>query len=157
MAPAIAKSWESKDLSHLQSLITESAKTAILVAVIIAAPLLLFGEAIIDIVFGEEFSSQSYTTMAILVSGQLINVAMGPVWILLLMCGHERHALRGNIVGLLLTTGLMIALVPKFGQIGAAVATSIGFVVWNTILYRSVAVELKINASFFSLGKRIKY
>jgi O-antigen/teichoic acid export membrane protein len=93
--------------------------------------------------FGAEFAAHG-RVLAILATGQLVNVLTGSVGALLLMSGHER-ALRGNLVG---ATALSLALhawlVPSYGPEGAAWASAASLAALNVASLVSVRRRLAI-------------
>ena len=66
--------------------------------------------------------------------GQLFNVAMGSVGIILSMTNHEKIALTGHLAGLATLVTLALILIPIYQQIGAAIAVSSSLLVWNIVL-----------------------
>ena len=63
--------------------------------------------------------------LAILAVGQFINVVTGSVGWILIMCGYERMMRNNIVICAALSVGLNLLLVPRFGVIGAALATAI--------------------------------
>jgi len=94
--------------------------------------------------FGAEFGEHG-RVLAILATGQLVNVLTGSVGSLLLMSGNER-ALRGNLVGAtLLSLALHVWLVPSRGPEGAAIASAAALAVLNVASVVSVRRLLAID------------
>jgi len=144
ISPHIVRAWRDGNTEHLQKLSRQSARGAFLLALPIGLVLLIFGQPILRIAFGEVYMESSYLPMVILVAGQLFNVALGSVGILLVMSGHERITLMGQLAGLVATAVAALVLIPLYHAIGAAVAISLGLVVWNIFLGVAVARTLKI-------------
>lgn len=134
IGPHITRAHREEDSKKLQQLSRQSARAALAVSLPVALPLIFIGEPIVNIVFGDAYAKQSAWPLAILTSGQLINVAFGSVGMFLTMTGYERDTLQGQIIALLVNVSVAIALIPLFGAIGAALAVSIGLLVWNIIL-----------------------
>jgi|TARA_B110000908_G_scaffold156733_1_gene196167 O-antigen/teichoic acid export membrane protein len=72
--------------------------------------------------------------MIVLVVGNWFNVALGSVGILLVMSGHEKVTLWGQLSGFLATVMSAIVLIPPYQAVGAAFSVVIGLVVWNLFL-----------------------
>jgi O-antigen/teichoic acid export membrane protein len=76
---------------------------------------------------------------------RLVSVLFGPASDLLLMTGHHRLLGKVNLVCALLNIALNLVLIPPFGIVGAATATSIALVSWSAWLYqlsrRDTAIE----------------
>jgi len=64
----------------------------------------------------------------------MVNLAVGPVALTLVMVGHEKITTIGVVCGAILNIILNFAFIPKWGIEGAAAATSISTIVWNVIL-----------------------
>ncbi|WP_280564595.1 flippase [Chromohalobacter sp. 48-RD10] len=139
IGPYITRAYRENDKLRLQQLSRQSARAALVVAMPIALPLILWGGPLIHLVYGESYADTATWPLAILGVGQLVNVAFGSVGLLLLMCGHERDSLTGQVLGLCINLTLALVLIPRYGVTGVALATSVGIVVWNGFLaYRCV-------------------
>ena len=66
-----------------------------------------------------------------LVIGQMVNVAFGPVGLALTLSGFERQAFTGQLAGLIISLSLTVMLVGEWGATGAAVGAFAGLLVWN--------------------------
>lgn len=144
ISPHIVKTFKEGNTQRLQQLSRQSARGALLIAFPIGLVLIVFGKSIIELVFGGAYIESAYLPMVILVVGQLFNVAMGSVGILLVMSGYERMTLWGQMAGLGAVVISAAILIPLFQVIGAAIAIAIGLGVWNTMLGYSVFKYLKI-------------
>jgi O-antigen/teichoic acid export membrane protein len=87
-----------------------------------AAVLALGGEAILSL-FGGEFTA-AYPVLLVMLAGVLARAATGPVEYLLAMNGHQRAVIVILGVSAGLDVALNLLLIPAFGMMGAAVATS---------------------------------
>lgn len=85
--------------------------------------------------FGSAFT-QGYPILVVLGAGFVLRAAFGQAEDLLIMLGHQRVSLYTAIAALAANLALNIILIPKFGLVGAAVATSI------TIVARAGALAL---------------
>lgn len=152
LAPNIARLYETGARDDLQRLVIHAARLALGIAFPIALLLVLAGGAILGVGFGEGYR-EGYAPLVILVLGQVLNVAMGSVGLLLNMTGHERDVVIGAGIALATNLPLNLALIPFFGMSGAALATSVSVVVWNVYLYRSVRRKLGVSIVAFDGGK----
>lgn len=132
--PHISQVYRSGDKTRLQELSRHSARIALLVALPVALTLIFFGGAILKIVFGTEYAEIATLPLAILAIGQLINVAFGSVGMLLVMSGYEVQSLIGQTVALMVIMVIGLMFSPFLGAIGASIAITIGFIVWNGVL-----------------------
>ncbi|BCJ32257.1 hypothetical protein Asera_63650 [Actinocatenispora sera] len=80
--------------------------------------------------FGSGFTAGA-GALTVLAVAMLVNVGLGNVQTLLLMSGASRIHLAAAAAGLAVTVGGGIALIPRYGALGAALAWSGGIVVEN--------------------------
>ena len=89
----------------------------------------IFPERIMAL-FGPGFASGG-RALAILATGQFVNVLTGSVGELLLMSGHEKSLRRCLIAATGISVALHTALVPRFGVEGAAAANALTLAALN--------------------------
>jgi O-antigen/teichoic acid export membrane protein len=102
--------------------------------------------------FGSDFTVGS-SALAILIVSQLLNVAAGPVGILLVMCGGERLAAVGVGCGVIANIALNAVLNPILGLTGAAIASLVSVACWNGLLILFSVRRLRVVPSV--LGDRL--
>jgi len=145
ISPHIVKAFKSNDTQLLQQLSRQSARGALAVALPIGLLMIIFGDWLIGVFFGQEYSELSYIPLVILVIGQLFNVFFGSVGFLLAMTGNEKQSFKGQVLAVLVSIILCWALIPTMGAVGGAVAVSSSIIVWNAILgylvYRKVGIR----------------
>lgn len=145
ISPHIVNAFKSKDLKLLQRLSRQSARGAFAIALPIGLLLIFFGDSLISVLFGEEYSEISYLPLIILVIGQLFNVFFGSVGFLLAMTGNEKQSFKGQVFAVFISLFLCWALVPTMGAVGGAIAVSSSIIFWNAILgylvYRKVGIR----------------
>jgi O-antigen/teichoic acid export membrane protein len=93
--------------------------------------LAVFGPVLVR-VFGRGFSEGS-DALIILAVGGMIGAACGPVDMVLLMGGRSSATMLSAAIGLTVNIGVNIALVPRYGFVGAAVAWSATMATTNLI------------------------
>jgi O-antigen/teichoic acid export membrane protein len=138
---------------EMESLATTAQRTTLLL-IAFSAPvslLFLFAPGPVMNVFGSDFSNGA-TTLQILSVGQFINVAMGSFVMLLVMSGREREYRNVLMVSTLVVLTLNVVLIPKYGAIGAAIATTSAIVVQNILF--GYYVRTKLGILIFSPGLR---
>ena len=146
--PMISRLHLQGDTARLQRMITQTTRLSTAIALPVALLLVVIGPWFLEIVFGAAYSS-SYAPMAILVVGQLANVAAGSVGLLLFMTGHERDAAWAISLALILNILLDFSLIPAWGPEGAAIASAVSLVIWNIILLRRVRQCLGVHPTVF--------
>ena len=104
--------------------------------------------------FGPKFV-EGYPVMLILVVGFLFRSSMGPAEFLLNMLGQQRLCAAVLVATAVLNIGLNLALVPAFGLLGAATATSVSLVAGALMSYLAVSRRLQIDVAVWrNLRKR---
>jgi O-antigen/teichoic acid export membrane protein len=132
LAPAFAELFASGDLDRLQQRVTRTTRAVLLASLPLVLILGLFGQFFLSI-FGPEYV-QAYPALLILLVGQCANLVSGPNSILLVMTGQERPAVTGSAVGAGLYVILNLLLIPSWGMIGAALATTLSMMTWTMLL-----------------------
>lgn len=146
IAPQFASLYASGDRDQLQRLVTRSARLILGLTLPVVIMLIAFGQPMILRAFGAEYTD-AYIPLVILTAGQLINAAFGSVAMLLNMTGHEQNTARALGLCAVLNIVLTLFLIPPLGMAGAALATSISLIVWNTSLWRIVRLKLGIRTT----------
>ncbi|MGA3156501.1 MAG: oligosaccharide flippase family protein [Steroidobacteraceae bacterium] len=128
-APRYAALYATRSLAELRILVGK----VIMLSGLLGLPLLLvvlfFGSGVLDL-FGPQFGAANLSLRVILV-GQLINLATGPVIYLLMMGGKERAGLACVAAGLVVDVICLSLLVPHYGLIGAAISNATAVSVVN--------------------------
>ncbi len=116
----------------------------------VAMPIVLlttaFGEIMIEIFFGTSFMAARWP-LFLLSLAQFINVGIGAVGSLLIMTGNERDAVRAVAATTVFNLVLCVALIPRWGTFGAAIAMAITLVTLNMIMLWSVRFRLGIKST----------
>lgn len=149
IAPYIVRAHRDGDREKLQALARQSARGSLALALPVAVIFIVFGEWLIALVFGEEYSGIAYWPLVILCCGQLANVFFGSVGYFLSMSGHERDLVKAQLVAIACNIVLCLVLVPWLGSVGAALGVSVGLIAWNLILTWRVSQRLGIRTMAF--------
>lgn len=150
IAPEISKLYANKQLKKLEMLVQRSIKIAFLATIPITFFLIIFGPMVLKL-FGKSFEA-GYPILIIFTVVQIVNVGAGSVGNILNMTGHEKEVIVGILISLAFNVGLNLFLVPRFGMMGAALATGFSIVIWNIILWMAVKQKIGINASIFNFN-----
>lgn len=146
IAPILAAAHQNGELVAMQRLLRISSRLTLLVAMPITLVAILFGSELLGWVFGGSFSAGA-PVLAILAGAQVLNVAFGSVGLVLNMCNLEWLATLGVGLAAMLNIALNIALIPRLGIEGAALASLISLLFWNALLWRWVRRRLHVTAS----------
>lgn len=131
-----------KDLQELASAIAAWAFwPSCLLSIILAtcAPLVLT-------TFGPAFASAEWPLRVLLV-GQIVNAAAGSVGWLMLLSGRQNVAAWVYGWVALIHVVLLAVVIPVFGTVGAAAATTLTMSLWNVWLHSAVVRDLNIHPS----------
>lgn len=140
IAPAISQLFTQNLIEDLQRMVSISALAISALTLPLVIVLLVFGRDFL-LLFGVEFADQ-YNVLTVLMIGQIVIVLWGSVGFLLTMT--EYQVMASWVVGgsSILNIVLNFILIPQFGLIGAAAATSLtvsarsmvlGFFVWKKL------------------------
>jgi O-antigen/teichoic acid export membrane protein len=141
--PKFAALYSQGDMAGLERIALWSVRLILLVAVPSLIFMMVFPQWLMGL-FGPQFRAAS-TALMILAVGQFIGTAVGSVGSLLSMTGHERQ-LRWNVfIGAVLGVGLGVLLIPGYGLIGAAIATSVAVASKNLLCVYQVNRLLGFN------------
>ena len=152
-SPTIAEMYASGKHALLQQLYSSLTKWLLALTLPLALTIILFAHPLLAI-FGKAFEVGA-AVLVIRTLGELINCGVGSVGYLLLMSGHQREMVKIQICNAVLMIGTSIVLVPRFGIVGAALASTISIVVTNVWALSRVFHRLSLfpyNASFFKLA-----
>lgn len=127
-----AAAHRDRDRARAQHLSDVIALASLLPALGLALIMILFGPTLLGL-FGPEMVA-GYTVLLILIFTSLFDSAIGPCTELLMMSGQQRIVGAINIGAGVLNIALNLALVPPFGLLGAAGATTLCVVVWKVSL-----------------------
>lgn len=150
LAPMIAESYAAKDHATLDRLVRHAAKLTFIVTAAVTLALAIAGPWILGL-FGKGFAEVAYVPLLIILGGQCVSAAAGPVGFLMTMTRYERQASWFMGFGAGLNVLLSLALIPRFGLIGAAIASASGIVAWNLSALLFVRTRLDVNPTVLRL------
>lgn len=141
-SPIISELYSKNKLNMLQSLYSTITKWLIILTVPIMINIYFFSEIIMGF-FGEEYLIGA-STLFILGLGQLINTAVGANGYIMNMCGFEKLLLINDIFMAIINIILNVVMIPKYGMLGAAIATAISIASFNLFKLLQVKYYLDI-------------
>ncbi len=147
-APTIASLYTAGDRAQLQKVMTTMAHLVFWPTMIVTLFLILFSNYILGL-FGSEFVAAQWP-VNILVLGQLVNATTGPAGYMLDLTGHQDQSARVRCFTAIINIVLNYILIPKFGIIGAAIATSTAVILDNLVIYLLAVKYIGVHASIFS-------
>jgi O-antigen/teichoic acid export membrane protein len=146
-APKFAEDYSKDGRTSLQGTVSQASKMIFLLSIPLVVVLGIGGEFALSI-FGEEYTA-SYLPLLILLIGQAVNVSAGSVMNLLQMTGYEKLGNRIVLASTVTNIVLNVLLIPLYGAIGAAIATSASLVMWNVLGIIYVWKKLKVRSFYW--------
>jgi O-antigen/teichoic acid export membrane protein len=143
-APMVSKMYAAGEMAKLQRMLTKFSRITLLLSLPAALALIFFGKLFLSFFYGPQFV-EGRQALAILSIGQVFSVAAGPVGMILIMTGHEADA--ATAIGLATVTNIVLnlAMVPRWGLEGAAIANAASIVLANLLmmiwLWRSAGLQ----------------
>ena len=144
-APMFSSFKAKKDMQGLRKMVRNIGYLNLLISGPAFLFIILFPNFLLEL-FGSEFS-EGVLPLIILAIGTVINALCGPVMYLLNMTGKERSARNIIIIASLINIALNYYLIPQYGLMGAAYATSISTVIWNAL----AVIKIKRVYGFISI------
>jgi O-antigen/teichoic acid export membrane protein len=135
-------------------LLERAARKSALIILIASIPIfivfLLFAKQIVTTVFGDAYLG-SALPLQVLSIGHLIALIFGDPLSILNMSGNQKATLRITIYALIINVLLNTILIPEFGIVGAAAATSFSFVLLRLSGFYYVWLRLGIKCDAISV------
>jgi len=153
VAPRFATFYTQGQKEKLQYLVTNSARVILVFNLFVTAGFVVLGQKFLHVVFGDSYAA-AYIPLLVMLGGQVVNSAAGSVGTLLNMTGHENYTAAGMAVAALVNIALNLLLIPDWGIVGSAWATTISLVIWNGALWWAVHKKLGINSLAFVQSKK---
>jgi O-antigen/teichoic acid export membrane protein len=136
--PLIAELFEQKDHVELQKVIKAAFRWSFTLSFPLFLIIWFLGEEVLTL-FGQQYRA-AYPVLVVLSLGQLINIATGPVGMVIQMIGKQDYDVINGVVAVL--TNLIIGLIwiPRYGILGAGAAASLSLV----IVHLARLIEMRI-------------
>lgn len=143
--PRIVKMYSLGDLLGVQKLITDSTRLGFFISTPLIIVAILLGENLLGFIFGYKYS-EAYGVLVILSISQFINVASGPVGLILNMIGKEKSV--ATILGGVLFVNIlaMFIIIPDYGATGAAACVLLCEIIYSTSLTILLYKETKLKS-----------
>lgn len=151
IAPPIAARLHAEgDRRRLQMLASTCALFTVGCTTMLAAGLFVYGQWLIELLFGIEYVD-AWAPLMVLCVSSLISAAFGVSVAVLYAAGEERFVTMGFALGLVTGIALLAILAPLFGALGAAWAMVGSVSVRELVLYASCRRRAAIDPSVFAV------
>ena len=131
IAPRIAEIYENQKMQKLQLLIRHSTRIIFLISICVLSVLFTFSEEILSL-FGQDYVIAN-NALLFLLAAQFFNAVSGPGAIYLNMTGRQKTLNKILVLALIINVSLNFYLIPTQGINGAATATLVSLIIWNSI------------------------
>lgn len=131
-APHASRLHHARDLDRLEADYHRTVRWILLATFPIAGAFLLDGSTLLRL-FGSTFDA-GFVPLVVLTLAQLVNAATGPIGHLLTMTGRPQAVLATNLAVFAAALALYALLVPRYGALGAAVASGSVIAARNLLL-----------------------
>ena len=142
-SPKFASLYEAGQVKKIEYLARKSSLVVGIAAIGVLIITICFSDKIMGYM-GKDFASSGDLLIIIMV-GQVFNSICGPVGSLLLMSGYEKDMRNMMFFSFVLSILLHLVLIQLYEGVGAAVATSIYVIVWNTALVYIAKIKMGVN------------
>jgi len=146
VAPKLSEAYNNGRKKEFALIVRQSTRVIFFSSLPILIFLIIFPEFLLSC-FGSEFLIGK-TTLYVLLVGQIINAFSGSVGVIMQMTGRERLFQNILLVALIINIGMNFLLIPTYGIIGAAIASSTSIVFWNLISVAFIYKEHKVLTFF---------
>ena len=147
IAPKIASIYNDKNFYQLKLILKKATRMNVVISLPIIIILLFFSEYVLS-TFGSNYILAK-NALWILLIAQFFNSITGPSALYLNMTGRQKKLNVILVISLLINVVLNIILVPDFGMLGAAISTTISFVI-SKILASALVFYLDNVKTFIS-------
>jgi O-antigen/teichoic acid export membrane protein len=142
-SPLFADLFNKENRRELSELYGISTKWSFYLGLPLFLIMLFASEGLLAVLFGGQYLG-AVVPLEILAVGQLVNVATGPVGVLLIMTGRQKEWLGISTAALVVAVALNFMLIPRWGIIGAAAASALSVMVLfgGGLLYARTALGI---------------
>jgi len=142
-APTFAEWYSLKDFKSLKIGIKKSTRLIFVLTFPAILVVLLCANFILGL-FGNDYTSAK-SALIVLLIGQAVNALCGSVGVYMNMTGKQVVFQRILITAFAINVTLNLILIPKYGMLGAAIATSISTIFWNILTTAYIYKKDKIS------------
>jgi O-antigen/teichoic acid export membrane protein len=129
LGPQLSRLMARHEYARCEAVYQVSALWLSMLGLPLYLPIAIFAPLLMR-VFGANFAAGG-TALSVLALGMAINFATGAAPVLLLMGGKSGWDMANTLTGLVINVVLNVALIPRYGATGAAVAWTVSAAFWN--------------------------
>jgi O-antigen/teichoic acid export membrane protein len=153
--PAISEYWAKRNIPGLELMVDRSMRYAALALIPLGMMMGLFSSEIITWIYGQEFFNSSLSLQILLVGTIFFGIFFTSIGGALAGANRPDLSLKAASLGAGLTIILNIILVPNFGIVGAAIATTSSLIFFACLYYVLTIRTMRLNLNLKWLTKMI--
>lgn len=146
-SPLIAQRFALADFAQLQRIAHLAARGALGASLVTAVVMVGFGRDLLQL-FGDGFAV-AYAPLLVLLLGEVIAAAAGPVGHFLSMTGRQMTATRIEAIVSVVAVCLALLLIPRFGILGTAISVATCSILRNGAMFIAVWRHLGLRSTAF--------
>lgn len=123
LMPIISEQYHKRDMKQLEELFRINTKWGVYCIAPVVLVIVFAAGDVMTVLFGQAYAAGA-VVLVILTMGQLVNIATGATGTILIMTGHQTAWFRLSMLIMVANISLNLTLIPRWGMVGAAVATS---------------------------------
>lgn len=148
-APIISEYFTAGKIRELQKVITQIIIIVTLISITLGTLMIILDKFILSL-YGVNFI-RSQNALTILVVANILNTFTGSISVLLAMTHNHIQLLKILIFAATMNIVMNIILIPIYSIEGAAIATLISTLIWNSLMYFTVKKQLRLDSSPLSI------
>src|SRR5690606_11635885 len=137
ISPYVASYYSENNLVEVARVIRFACLLSLCASVGIFLLIYMLSDVLINRFLGDGYAT-AVVPLYIICLSNLGFALFGPVLNVANMVGLERESARAAVLGVAINVVLCLLLIPKFGIVGAAIATAIATLCWKLLLVRLV-------------------
>lgn len=141
-----AKHHAAREQKELRDVVRWSASLTFYPTIIMLAVIILFKNQLLGL-FGSDFASASYVIMPLSL-GLLLRALVGPGERILMMTDQHYICAILYLITVITDVLLNLILIPRYGIMGAAIATAVSFALMSILLH--LTIKKRLNATAFT-------
>lgn len=149
LTPFIAHLYHQKNITKMKEMFQINTKWGVYVSIPVFLTILFVPQELLQVVFGEIFTVGA-STLIILAIGQMVNASTGAVGVILTMTGRQKRWFAASVIMFILNVLFNVLLIPIYGFMGAAVATTITV----SVLYLYGLFDVKYSLHIWPYDRR---
>ena len=156
--PTTSEYWSSNDIAGLNKMINKSMKYSACFLLLVGLGMGFYAREIITIIFGGDFIYATLPLRVLLIARIIRGSTIVPIGGSLAGVGRPDLSLKTDSVSAIANIMLNILLIPPFGILGAAIATTTSLILGTiiflifTVKTLSVQIDIKWYSKFFGLA-----